>query len=238
MLDGIMLVKRKHRNMDRAVAYVSSISESAREKVIAKYANGAKKRVEYYIGKALVGIRAFHPCGALKGEWSFHNGIKHGWEYRWDTPGELISATPYIEGVEHGTAYQWASDGRLIGSYTMEHGTGIDLWWQDWSDGTADLTEARYYVDGFRHGFAWEFFGQGRLSAEQHWWHGVLHGIERSWNSKGGLHRGFPRYWVGGERVTKPQYLRAFRSDANLPLWCEEENKPTREFPIEIVQYL
>lgn len=140
--------------------------------------------------------------------------------------------------MEHGTAYQWASDGRLVGSYTMEHGAGIDLWWQSWPDGTAELSEARWYCDGLRHGFEWQFFERGGLSDERHWREGVLHGIEREWNFKGGLRRGFPRYWVSGERVTKPQYVRAASRDASLPAFRTEDNKARRAFPPEVARHL
>src|SRR3712207_7333504 len=38
---------------------------------------------------------------------------------------------------------------------------------------------------------------QTRVFSERHWWHGALHGIERWWNDRGRLSRGFPKHWVG-----------------------------------------
>ena len=224
--------------MNRKDAYQSSIPEQAREKITQKHGNGSKKQAEYYVGKENVGLRTFYPCGALEGEYSFRNGVKHGWEYRWDSPNELLSATSYENGLEHGTAYQWDGDGPSIGSYKMEHGTGIDLWWNVWSDGSIDLSEVYHYVKGARHGFEWHFFGQDKLSEEKHWREGMLQGIEREWNFEGGLRRGFPRYWLNNERVTRAKYLRAAAQDAALPPFRPEENKPVREFPPLVARHL
>lgn len=224
--------------MDRELAYVSCIPQEAQKKVITKCDEEDWERTEYYIGNEMVGIRSFHPCGALELEYAFRNGVKHGWQYRWDHPGLLLSAAPFENGVQHGTAYQWDDDGRLIGSYTMEQGTGLDLWWQDWEDGSVDLQEVHPYVDGLSHGFEWWFCQRDRLSDERHWVRGILHGIEREWNYAGGMSRGYPRYWLQGERVTKRQYIRALELGADAPPFRPEENKPFREFPPEVAQHL
>ena len=223
--------------MDRETAYVSSIPEEAREKITQKHGNGARKRAEYFLGKELVGFREFYRDNTPEGEYSFRNGVPHGWEYRWSTPGELTSAESRENGVVHGTAYQWGRDGRLIGSYTIDHGTGIDLWREELEDGRVNLSEAYQYVDGRRHGFEWHFMN-GDLSDEKHWMQGILHGIERSWNSKGGLSRGYPRYWINDERVTKAKYVRAALKDDQLPPFRLEDNQCLREFPAEVAQHI
>lgn len=217
--------------LDQETAYVTSIPVEAREVVRGKYDDGRPTRCEYFVGTERVGERRFYHDGALEGEWSFRNGVKHGAEYRWDHPGELLSVTYYENGLEHGTAHQWGRDGRHIGSYTMVHGTGWDLWMEDWSDGTIDLAEAREYVEGLLYGFEWWFFSQGKLSSERHFVRDKEHGIERNWNYEGGLCRGYPRYWVIGERVTKRQYVRAAALDPMLPPFRPEENRREREFP-------
>lgn len=230
--------------MDRETAYVSSIPDEAREKITQKHGNGTRKRAEYLLGKKLVGIREFHRDNTPEVEWSLRNGVRHGWNYRWDIPGELLSAEHYEDGVSHGTAYQWGRDGRLIGSYTMEHGTGIDLWWGAWDVERVYLSEAYQYVDGRRHGFEWQFSvcdeldGKSWLCRECHWVEGILHGIERSWNTKGRLQRGYPRYWVNRERVTKAQYVRAAKEDEQLPPFRLEENQCPRKFPAEVARHL
>jgi antitoxin component YwqK of YwqJK toxin-antitoxin module len=224
--------------MDRDTFYKSSIPVQAREKVTGKYADKTPRWAEYYLGKELVGIRSFHPGGELESESAWRDGIRHGWAYRWDDPGVLLSAEPYENGVPHGTAYQWACDGRLIGSYTLEHGTGIDLWWQEWMDGSACLSEASWMQAGLLHGIRWWFNGRGKLSHEEQMHRGLSHGIERMWNSEGKLRRGYPRYWVQGERVTKAQYLHAAAKDDSLPPFRAEDNLPYRDYPSEIALHL
>lgn len=225
--------------MDQKTAYVSSIPPEEREKITGIFPDRSPVSAEYYLGKELVGQRRYHRSGKLINERSFRNGQRHGWEYRWDRPGELLSATPYENGVEHGTAYQWGHSGRLIGTYTMEHGTGIDLWWQEREDGSITLTEVYYMHAGLGHGYVWHFHEPGKLRSEQRWHQGKQHGIERRWRwQRGNLERGYPRYWVQDERVTKRQYLRAMKSDPNLPPFRQEENLPEREFPPEIARHL
>ena len=225
--------------MDASEGYVSSIPVEAKTKATGKYDNGRPTRVEYYLGKEKVGLRIFSRDGDLEIEYSFRNGQYHGWSYRWDEPAKLLSATPYQDGVEHGTAYQWADDGRLLGTYRMEHGTGTDLWWEEW-DGIVSLAEAFQMQDGLRNGHEWWFHTgkPGQLWIEKQWFTGKQHGIEREWNSKGRLSRGYPRYWIHDQRVAKRQYVRAAAKDPTLPPFRAEDNVPHRDFPPEIDQHL
>ena len=105
----------------------------------------------------------------------------------------------------------------------MEHGTGLDLWYQK-----ADvLSEERQYRDGALHGFERWYWGFDRGNAvwsEGHFKEGEKHGIFREWNVKGGLSRGFPQYFVNGERVTKRRYLTACKRDTSLPIFRTEDN--------------
>ena len=194
-------------------------------------------RAEYYIEDELVGIRLWHPSGLPANEYAFQNGNKHGWQYFWNTEGNLISAQPYERGLQHGTAYQWANEGRLLGTYTMEQGNGFDLWWSEDEDGNATLAEAYSFVSGQLHGYEWQF-SNGQLRAEKHWYLDKLHGIERLWDQKSKLARGFPRYWLHGERVHKPTYLKAATLDSTLPPLLPEENHPNRRFPSPIEDHL
>ena len=115
--------------------YRSSIPARARARVTHRHESGAPERVEYLVGRAVVGCRYFDANGGLLCDYGLRRGKRHGREYRWDVPGTLLSATPYRNGLEHGVARQWSGDGRLIGTYRMRSGTGIDLWWQEtWTD--------------------------------------------------------------------------------------------------------
>lgn len=213
--------------MDRDTEYRSSIPAEACEKVTARYGKLGKKRAEYYIGQELVGIRQFHSKGALEGEWAFKNGVRHGMQYRWDHPGELLSCAPYENGRAHGIAYQWGKDGRLIGSYTMVMGTGIDLWWHGVSsEERAVLAEVHYERDGQSHGFEWWLNHDASLRRERHWQNGVQHGIEREWGHADGLRPDYPCYYLHGEQVTQQQYLEACIQDPTLPPFWPEDNAP------------
>jgi len=125
----------------------------------------------------------------------------------------------------------------------MEHGTGLDLWWREYGEGgagrTVYLAEARFLRCGERHGFEWWINpDQGSVSEERHCRAGRLHGIEREWNRRGRLRRGFPRYWLAGERVTRARYLKAWATEGGLPLFRPADNQPARAFPPEVARHL
>ncbi len=226
--------------MSALSAYVTSIPEEAIEKIKTRdrEAGAAMIRTEYFLGGECVGRRFFDPPGELSGEFSFRNGVMHGWQYRWNSPGVLLSAEHYVNGLSHGVALQWGENGRLIGSYEMKYGTGLDIWFHDREDGSVDLSEVYFYQDGLRHGYEWQFFSKRILSEEKHWQAGELHGIERGWNFKGGLGRNYPAYWVKGERVSKAKYLKACLIDPTLPVFDARDNRPDRTFPDAIEKHL
>jgi hypothetical protein len=184
----------------------------------------------------VVGRRVYNEDGRLEYEVPLKDGKTHGIVYAFH--GECVrSREPFRGGLAHGTAKQWAEDGQLIGAYTMKNGTGLDLWRckTKWGTGRVYLVEARYIKSGMWHGFEWWLDeSQKRVDAERHFWEDYLHGIERVWNSKHRLKRGFPRYWIHGNRVTKRQYLRACLKDFTLPPFREKDNRPQREFPEEV----
>jgi antitoxin component YwqK of YwqJK toxin-antitoxin module len=197
-------------------------------------------RVQYSVGKAVVGYRDFDADGELTRDSGLRDGRPHGTAYRLDTPGILLSATPYRNGVEHGIARQWSDDGRLIGSYRMRHGTGLDLWWgETWTKPRRDyLAEVHSMLEGQPHGFEWWLDEDERsVFKERHWVNGILHGIERWW-AGGTLRRGFPRFHVRGQRVTRRAYERARQTDPSLPLFRPEDDQPRRDFPSAVARRL
>lgn len=177
----------------------------------------------------LVGSRTRSSEGVLMIEHALRNGQRHGRARRWTDDGELIWASAYVDGLEHGTASQY-QDGQLLGTYTMEYGTGLDLWRN--ADGS--LSEERHMKDGQFHGFErWWNLDNRSVWQESHFKHGVEHGIFRRWNHRGRLRRGLPRYIVNGQRVTKRQYVRVAALDPSLPPFSPEDNEPFRELPSE-----
>jgi hypothetical protein len=216
--------------------YRSSIPKAARERVVATFVTGPQKyRTNCTLNGKLVGVRYFHETGELAVERPLKNGVLHGIAYNTDIDGKLLSAEPYFNGLLHGVARQWSDDGKMLGTYTMRHGTGLDLWWLDHS-GFAYLSEARYVKDGKWHGFEWWLNDdQKSVWQERHFWNDQLHGIQRLWNgATGRLRRCYPRYWVHDQRVTKRQYLRACGNDTTLPPFRERDNRPLRKFPREV----
>jgi hypothetical protein len=54
------------------------------------------------------------------------------------------------------------------------------------------------------------------------------------WNHAGRLRRGFPRYLVARQRVSKRQYERACSHEPTLPRINAEQNAPSRQMPEEV----
>jgi len=216
-------------------AYRSSIPAAARQRVVERYPEGAKKNAEYRLRGKLVGVRWFHETGEPDFEYALRDGQKHGTQYRWDVPGHLLSAEPFEDGLPHGTARQWSRDGRQIGTYRMRRGTGIDLWRQEREDGSVYLAEILYKRAGRPDGFEWWVNEDQRtVYIERHWCDCQLHGIYREWNDQGRLRHGSPQYFVRSERVTKRQYLRGAANDPTLPPFRAADNRPTRRFPVDV----
>jgi len=129
--------------------YRSSIPKTARERITATWITGPQKyKAKYLLNRKVVGIRYFHETGEISREQPLKNALVHGIVYRSDEPGKLLSAEPYRNGLPHGVAKQWSDDGKLMGTYSMKHGTGLDLWWQDYQEGPPHLAEARYLQHG------------------------------------------------------------------------------------------
>ena len=222
--------------------FKSSIPPGARTRIVKKHPSGAKARVEYVLGGVVVGYRDFDPDGALTFDCGVRGGKPHGIAFRLDVPGKVLSATPYRNGLEHGIARQWSADGRrLIGSYRMRHGTGVDLWWQETftKPPRPYVAEVRFAVMGRAHGYEWWLNeNQVTVYGERHWSNGELHGIEREWNQGGALRRGYPRFYVHGNRMTRNAYERARTTDSSLPALRPADDQNERVFPPAIARRL
>ena len=218
--------------------YMSDISKDAEAKPL-PHDPFCADQVEFWLDGKMVGVRHYSD-GKLSGEVAYRDGVRHGREYDWWMwgPRRLSSASRWVNGKEDGTAYQWYKDGRVMGSYTMVHGTGWDIWFQECCGETL-VHEARYYVDGLMHGREWWFsFSGNMLTQETFWHHGDKHGVEREWNSKGRVKRGFPQYWIHNVQVDKRRYMRAVLKDPTLPPFRAEDCEPWREFPPEVAKQL
>ena len=183
----------------------------------------------------VVGRRAYDSNGRLMRETPLKNGRKQGREYIWDETGHLESVEPYVDGQLHGLARQYNRKGKVIGTYRFVHGTGYDIWRYEREDGTIGISEIFSIQNSVLHGFEWWLRDDQRsVWHERHWHQGKVHGIERMWNREGGLKRGYPRYWIRNQAVSKRVYIKAAQQDETLPEVREIENRPERRFPVEV----
>jgi len=215
-----------------------SIPANARERTVSPYRReGAGvwlREVECRVGGEVVGRRSYDEADRLIIETPLKNGKKHGRELTWDEDGDLELIEPHHNGKIHGTARQYYR-GRLIGTYALKHGTGLDIWRSVNDVESPYVAEIHRWKQGLLHGYDW-WLNEDEVSVwrEAHYVDGELHGIEREWNERERLRRGYPRYWVNGQRVNKRQYLAAARRDPTLPPFSERDQSPQRQFPPEV----
>lgn len=212
--------------------YKSPIPKTAREVVDKSYADGAKKASSYFVGRKMIGGRLWWEHGqTVFLEYGLKDGKKHGNELQFHEDGLLLSVEPYRNGKAHGKAIQFATNGSVLIYYLMRNGVGMDLWCDD--DG--NLSEEHYYPANGELGYnRWWNEDNKSIWREESWLNGLgWHGILRDWNGKGRLCRGFPQFYVNGERLTKRQYLSAGESDLSIPPYVPEQDQPYRTLPKE-----
>lgn len=221
----------------------SDIPSKAKEQLVCEYSQEGSltdlQIRECILDGQVVGRRAYDSNGHLKVETPLKNGEKHGREYIWKDDGSLESVEPYFEGKIHGLARQYGRNSKVIGTYRCVHGTGFDIWRQEREDGVIFISEIHSLKDGLPHGYEWWLdVDQHSAWHELHWHQGKLHGIERMWNDKGTLKRGYPKYWIQDRAVGKRVYVKAAEQDSTLPAFLESKNNPHRQFPPEIENLL
>jgi antitoxin component YwqK of YwqJK toxin-antitoxin module len=205
-----------------------AIPDHAEEHIRTTWDDGGRKSADYLLDGRRVGHRSWGEAGQLLMEYAVEDDQMHGPFRTWHDNGQLCERGWYERGREHGTSEQYNEAGALIGSYTMEHGTGVDLWFIR----PGLISEERHCRDGRRHGPERWWNEDNRTVAEEgHYAEGLEHGIFRAWNASGRLRRGYPRYFVAGRRVRKAAYERARRGDPGLPPFRAEENRPERTPP-------
>lgn len=221
----------------------SDIPQGAEERLISEYRQEGSliypQMREYILDSKVVGRRAYDSNGNLLIETPLKDGLKHGREYTWNENGTLESVEPYFEGKMHGLAKQYGRSGKVIGTYRCVHGTGFDIWRGEREDGSIVISEIHSLRDGIPDGYEWWLReDQHSLWHECHWQQGTLHGIERMWNNEGRLRRGYPKYWIRGQAVSKRVYLKTAQGDKTLPTFQAEDNRPQRRFPVEVEKLL
>ena len=203
------------------------IPQNAREKVVKRHDKGFKQVALYYASRKLVGHRSWDNEGHLAQEYAIRNNEKHGVFVSYWPNGIANWVTHYVDGKEHGISRQYDYKGKLIGKYRMRHGTGVDLWF----DAPGELSEERYVRDGKWDGFERWWSTRHSVFAETHFKENLEHGIKREWTAGGNLRRGYPRYFIRGNRVSKREYERACKEDPSLPRYRSEDDSPKRTQP-------
>ncbi|MCI0619328.1 hypothetical protein L0244_40680 [bacterium] len=163
--------------------YRSSIPFDAVERVIKRHSNGSKSICHYFKNRKKVGVRFFDEVGSMGLEYGVKNRRSHGNHYEWIS-GKLVFFQKIKNGLAHGIAKQWSSEtGRLLGTFKMNHGNGIDLWWQDWF-GPLHLTDVFFLKNNIPDGFEWHLnHTEKSVYFERHWHNGKWHGIFRQWKN-------------------------------------------------------
>ena len=191
--------------------------------------------VDCFFKGNLVGQRVYNHVGFMVVETPMKDGLKHGREITWNEDGTLLLIEPYTRGKIHGTAKQYGRNGKIIGKYKIVHGTGFDIWRQEDEDNTIFISEFHSLQNGVPNGYEW-WFASARKDPwyERHWCMGKLHGIERVWNDKGRLRRGYPKFYVADQVVSKQKYIKIALKDKTLPAFREEDNSAFRKLPSEV----
>jgi hypothetical protein len=200
------------------------IPRGARKRVMRRHPNGTVDFERYTLkGKEIAHV-FWDEDGAL---WCFQpirNGLPHGVRREWFPNGVLHWECRYVNGLEHGLARQWQYDGRFCGVYKMVHGTGHDLWF----DENGRLIEECNRKDGNLHGLL-RWWDGTKLTREEYCKSDCgYHGIVRWWNG-GRLCKGYPQFYVEGQKVTCREYLKACELDSGLPKYLKVEDKPLRK---------
>ena len=183
----------------------------------------------------LVGRRVYNREGVLILEAPMREGLKHGREITWDDDGTLLLIEPYVKGKIHGTAKQYGRNGKVIGTYTIHHGTGLDVWRQEDEDHQVFVSEIHHLQDVLPNSYEWGFASSKEdLWQERNWNMGKLHGIERVWNNRGRLRRGYPKFYIADRAVSRQKYIKMALSDKSLPVYREKDDLAHREWPEEI----
>ncbi len=154
-------------------------------------------------------------------EYGLRNNQMHGWFRTWYSNGMLCEESYYLEDKEHGIAKQFNDQGELIGTYQMNYGTGVDLWYQEkasWrkNDTIKMVSATATNVGGM--GITKPFTVSSTFSKA------LNMAFIESGTRKVRLGRGFPKYFVKGEKVTLVQYLKACSQDESLPKYLESDN--------------
>lgn len=189
-----------------------------------------KKSARYLVGGEDVGSRSWDEEGWLEFESARRGGVRHGREYRFYPSGQPLDQDTYRDGRLHGVCRQWAEDGSVLVTSRMANGCGLSLWCDNC---TGKFAEETFFPREGERGYKRFWNDDEKTVREEEVWGPGKGSILRQWNARGRPRRGFPRFFLGGEKATKRQYLRACQDDPTLPPYRPEDDDPHRELPAE-----
>ena len=206
----------------------SIIDPSTEEHVLEVAPGGGGRAASYWRGGRKIGYRAWDADGQVTMEYRIENDVMHGPFRTYHDNGRVQQESTYVHGKEHGVTRQFDLEGVLIGSYELDNGSGLDLWYCE----AGVLAEERYLKNGVMHGFErWWSGDNASVGIEGHYFEGLEHGIFREWNHRQRLRRGVPQYFIRGQKTQRREYGRACKSDATLPKYDRRDNQPNRPLP-------
>ncbi|WP_224247410.1 toxin-antitoxin system YwqK family antitoxin [Hyalangium gracile] len=165
---------------------------------------------------------AWSPEGNVLSERYFDDkGRAHGLEVSRHDDGTVAWQVPWVRGRMHGLARQFDESGRELLRTRFVRGTGVDLWVS-----CGGITELREHRDNLLHGV--ERWGHPLLPYEEnHFLLGKRAGVFRRWNGPR-LEKGYPRYFIDDEQVSRAEYLRARRTRPALPPARRQDDRRER----------
>lgn len=205
------------------------IPEGAAERVTQLDEHGRKTASEFWFRGKLAGRAFWNSDGTPCLAYGLRDGVVVGHQLEYED-GAIIYVEPFVDGVHHGRAKQFRSDGRLllVSPFSpFKRGTGTDFW----CDKRGRLAEEHPLVRGRPSGTErWWNPDQKSITSETEWLDGEWHGAKREWDDER-LVRGFPKFFVRGERVAKRAYLKLAGKDPSLPPYRPEADLPERTLP-------
>jgi hypothetical protein len=173
----------------------------------------------YVGGKAQI---AWSIAGDVLSERYFDaDGVAHGVEVSRHEDGTVEWQVPWAHGQMHGIARQFDESGRELLRTRFVRGSGIDLWVNG-----SEIAELREYKKSLLHGV--ERWGHPRLPYEEGYFlRGKRAGVFRRWSGSV-LERGYPKYFIDDEEVSRAKYLRARKVWPELPACLREDDKRER----------
>lgn len=161
------------------------------------------------------------------------DGRPHGLECEYREDGILIWCQQWVHGKMHGPCMMLDERGRPLAVSKFVEGRGFDVWMGGCNEGIAEIHQL---ADGAPHGVT-RWGDPSRPWEEEHFFEGRRHGIFRCWDD-GVLEKGFPEFYVNGERVSREEYELARQNDAALPAYREQDDDNARELPAAVVEAL